>query len=150
MGRMTAVVLVAALAAPAWAQDTSAAKKSLYNRLGGEAAIKAVVGDFVTLTGSNPKVNFSRSGQYQMSDAKLTQIKDSLVAFLAQAFGGPARYSGRNMKEAHAGMKITGAEFDAMAADLKTVLEKHKVPKAELDEVMKIAASTATDIVEAK
>ena len=52
------------------------------------------------------------------------------------------------MKEAHKGMAITQAEFDALAADLQAVLEAHKVPKAEINEIMKIAASTAPDIVE--
>ena len=33
---------------------------------------------------------------------------------------------------------------------LKATLEKHKVGKVEMDEIMKIAASTAGDIVEAK
>ncbi len=134
------------MTAPAFAQP----KKSLYDRLGGEPAIKAVVEDFVALTGANPKVDFTRGGQFQMSDAKLAQLKASLAAFLTQAFGGPAKYTGRSMKAAHAGMKITQPQFDALAADLRAVLEKHKVPKAELDEVLKIAASTVPDIVEAK
>lgn len=146
--RMSLLGLVTAgLALPALA---AAPKNSLYDRLGGEAAIRAVVDDFVAVAGSNPKVNFSRSGQYQMSDAKLLQLKAALVAFLSQAFGGPAKYAGKSMKEAHAGMRITPAEFDALAADLKAVLEKHKVAKAEIDEVMKVAASTAPDIVEVK
>jgi hemoglobin len=54
------------------------------------------------------------------------------------------------MKEAHKGMAITQAEFDALAADLKAVLEANKVPGAEVNEIMKIAASTAPDIVEKK
>lgn len=144
--RILALLTAALVASPALAQP----KKSLFERLGGESAIKAVVDDFVALTGSNPKVDFTRGGQYVMSDAKLAQIKGALVSFLTQAFGGPARYSGGSMKAVHAGMRITQAQFDAMAADLQTVLRKHNVPKAELDEVMKIAASTAPDIVEVR
>jgi hemoglobin len=147
MARTLLALLAAALvASPALAQPT----KSLYDRLGGESALRTVVDDFVALTGANPKVDFTRGGQYRMSDAKLLQLKESLVAFLTQAFGGPARYAGGSMKAVHAGMRITQAQFDAMAADLRLVLEKHRVPKAEIDEVMKIAASTAPDIVEVK
>jgi hemoglobin len=144
--KVLALLTAALLASPALAQP----KKSLFERLGGERAIKTVVDDFVALTGANPKVDFTRGGRYQMSDAKLLQLKGSLVGFLTQAFGGPARYTGGSMKSVHAGMKITRAQFDAMAADLQAVLEKHGVPKAELEEVMKIAASTAPDIVEAQ
>ena len=106
--------------APWWRPPALAGpKKSLYERLGGETAIKTVVDDFVALTGANPKVDFTRGGQYQMSDAKLLQLKGSLVAFLTQAFGGPAGYAGGNMRAVHAGMRITRAQFDAMAADLQ-------------------------------
>jgi hemoglobin len=144
--KILALLAASLLTAPVFAQPG----KSLYERLGGASAIKVVVDDFVALTGSNPKVDFTRGGRYQMSDAKLLQLKGALVDFMAQAFGGPAKYQGGSMKAVHAGMKVTQAQFNAMAGDLQSVLEKHKVPKAELDEVMKIAASTAPDIVEVK
>ena len=54
------------------------------------------------------------------------------------------------MKAAHKGMAITDAEFDALAGDLITVLKKYKVPQAEMDELVKIVASTRPDIVEKK
>ena len=47
-------------------------------------------------------------------------------------------------------MKITDAEFDALASDLITVLKKFKVPQAEMDELVGIVASTRGDIVEVK
>jgi len=135
-------------AVPAFAQAGPA--RSLYDRLGGEPAIRVVVNDFVAVAASDPKVNFTRGGAWKVSDAAVLALKEHLVAFLSQAFGGPRKYAGRSMQEAHKGMAITQAEFDAIAADLKGVLEKHKVGKAELAEVMKIAAATAPDIVEKK
>ena len=54
------------------------------------------------------------------------------------------------MKASHQGMGITTAQFNALAGHLKATLEKHKVPKAEIGEIMAIAASTAPDIIEAK
>jgi hemoglobin len=139
------MTLLIASASPVLAQT-----KSLYERIGGQAALKVVVDDFVALTAANPKVNFTRSGKWQASDAAVATLKGHLVDFLAGAFGGPENYKGRDMKTAHAGLKITQAEFDALAGDLKTTLEKHKVGKAEIAEIMKIAASTAPDIVEVR
>ena len=54
------------------------------------------------------------------------------------------------MKEAHAGMKITDAEFDALAGHLIAVLKKYDVPQAEADELVKLVAGTRKDIVEKK
>jgi hemoglobin len=84
------------------------------------------------------------------SDAAVKTLKMHLVNFLGNAFGGPEKYTGRSMKEAHKGMAITQGEFDALAADLRSVLEANRVPNPEIAEIMKIAASTAPDIVEKK
>ena len=124
------------------------ATPSLYDRVGGEKAIRAVVDDFVAAAAADPKVDFTRGGKWQASDAWVATLKGHLVAMLGSAFGGPQKYTGRSMKVAHQGMGITAAQFDALAGHLKATLEKHKVPKAEIDEIMAIAASTAPDIVE--
>jgi hemoglobin len=139
--------LAALIPPPAVAQAKPAAK-SLYDRIGGETAIRSVVDDFVAVAAADPKVNFTRGGAWKASDSAVTTLKEHLVSFLGQAFGGLQKYSGRSMKAAHHGMGITRAEFDALAADLQGVLEKHKVGKGEVAEIMKIAASTAPDIVE--
>lgn len=141
--------VVTLLTATGFAEQATT-KKSLYERIGGEAALTKVVDDFVAKAAANPKVNFSRNGKFALSDAAVKTLKMHLVDFLGSAFGGPQKYTGRSMRESHKGMAITQAEFDALAADLRGVLEANKVPKAEIGEIMKIAASTAPDIVEKK
>ena len=126
-------------------------EKSLYERLGGEPALTAVVDDFVARTASNPKVNFTRKGTPQEWDANpenVKKLKRRLVTFIAEATGGPKKYDGKDMKSAHAGMQITSAEFDALAADLAASLDKFKVPAKEKGELMAIAASTKGAMVE--
>lgn len=132
------------------AADASGKKKSLYERLGGEPALTAVVDDFVGRAASDPKVDFTRKGaaaEWPATPENVAHLKKMLVQFIAMATGGPQQYTGRDMKSAHAGMNITDAEFNALAADLAASLDKFKVPKAEKDELMAIAASTRGDIV---
>lgn len=121
------------------------AQKSLYERLGGKPAISAVVDDFVPRTAANPKVNFFRDGKFKNID--VVKLKGHLVAFLSMATGGPKEYKGRDMKSTHTGMKITDAEFTALAGDLAASLKKLKVPEKETNELMAIAASTKSEIV---
>jgi hemoglobin len=130
------------------AQAAKPAAKPLYARLGGEKAIRAVVDDFVAAAAPDPMVDFTRGGKWQASDAAVMTLKDHLVAMLCSASGGPQKYAGRTMKVTHQGMGITSAQFQAIASHLKAALEKHKVPKTEIGEVMAIAASTASDIIE--
>jgi truncated hemoglobin YjbI len=127
--------------------------KSLYDRLGGEKAITAVVDDFVARAAKNPRVNFTRKGtgaEWLASDENIARLKKHLVQFISLATGGPKKYDGRDMKSAHKGMKITDAEFDALAGDLEASLQKFEVPRKELDELLEIVGSTRSAIVEMK
>jgi hemoglobin len=133
------------------ADQKVAVAKTLYERLGGEAAIKAVVDDFVPRAAADPKVNFTRKGtpkEWQATPENVEKLKKGLVQFIASATGGPQKYEGKPMKPAHAGMMITGAEFDALAADLVASLNKLSVPKREQDELVAIVATTKPQIVE--
>ena len=104
--------------------------KSLYERLGGEGAIKAVVDEFVGRAAGNPKVNFTRKGtdrEWEATPANVLALKNGLVNLIGQLTGGPQKYTGKDMKTVHTGMKITDAEFNALAGDLVGALDKFKV-----------------------
>jgi len=129
----------------------ASAPEALYNRLGGAKAITAVVDDFVARAASNPKVNFTRKGtsmEWQASPENVAVLKKHLVQLISKVTGGPQKYEGRDMKAAHAGMKITDEEFDAIAGDLKATLNKFKVPAKEQKELLTIVGSTRGAIVE--
>jgi hemoglobin len=124
------------------------AKKTLWDRLGGEAAVKVVVHDVVFAAIDDPKVNFTRGKK--IDPKALPGLEKSLVEFVSSVTGGPLKYTGKSMKDAHKGMMITDAEFDALGGILVAVLKNHKVPQPEIDELVKIVESTRKDIVEPK
>lgn len=126
---------------------------SLYDRLGGDRTITAVVDDFVARAAANPRVNFTRKGtakEWRPTDGNVAHLKKMMVDFISANTGGPHRYTGKQMKEVHAGMQITNAEFDAAAGDLIAALDKFKVPQKEKDELIAIVATTRKDVVEVK
>ncbi len=124
--------------------------KTLWDRLGGEANVAKVVDDFVNTAGKDPKVNFWRDPTKVPSKEEVADLKKHLVAFVSSVTGGPLKYEGKSMKEAHKGMKITSEEFDAAANDLKEVLEKDGAKADDLKAVMALVDSTRKDIVEDK
>jgi hemoglobin len=127
------------------------ASKTLFDRLGGEPAITKVVDDFVAIAATDARVNFFRKGtpnEWKPTDAQVAQFKKLLVQFIGNATGGPVKYEGRDMKTVHAGMKISAAEFGALAADLKSALTKNGVPEKEQAELLAIVSTTQKDIVE--
>jgi hemoglobin len=127
-------------------------QKSLYERLGGEASISAVVDDFVNRAAADPAVNFTRANvpgapKWDPTPENVALLKTRITQFVCMATGGPQKYEGKSMKDAHAGMKITDAEFNAIAADLTASLNKFNVPQQEQNELLAIVGTTRGDIV---
>ncbi len=126
---------------------------TVWENLGGEPNVRKVVDDFVGRAASNPKVNFFRKGvqgtsEWKPSDAQVTLLKQRLVELISSGTGGPFKYAGRPMRVAHAGMKISNAEFDALAADLDAALRAGGASDADRKAVMDFAGDTRVDIVE--
>ncbi len=122
--------------------EAPAPPKSLYERLGGGAAIKAVVDEFVANVGADARIN-----KY-FANADLEKLKEHLVNQIGQASGGPEVYTGRDMKTAHAGMGIDEAAFNALVEDLVKALDKFSVPEQEKNELLGLLGPMKGDIVE--
>ncbi len=158
VGSLKAVALAAALVfvlgvSAAQAADMMMEKKSLYERLGGEPAVTAVIDDFVNRAAGDPAVNFTRVGSggktWDATPENVAMLKKHLTQFVCSVTGGPQAYEGKDIGATHAGMKITDAEFNAIAGDLIATLDKFNVPEAEKNELLAIVGTTRGSIVEA-
>jgi hemoglobin len=125
-------------------------KNTLWDRLDGEKGVRKVVDEIVLIAAEDKKVNFFRDGKVKLDGKGVDHLKQMLVAFISENTGGPLKYTGKSMKDAHKGMMITDVEFDALVADMVTVLKKHMVADADIAELGKIVESTRKDIVEKK
>ena len=121
---------------------TANANKSLYDRLGGQDAIKAVVKDFVE---ENVAKDSRINARFANSD--IPHLEQMLTEQICQATGGPCKYTGKDMKTAHTGMKITDDEFNALVEDLKKSLDKFKVGAQEQSDLIGALAPMKPDIV---
>jgi len=138
IGALTVVVLLAAACGQAM---RAPAQKSLYDRLGGKPAITAVVDDFVGNVAADSRIN------RRFANTDIPRLKTQLVEQICEASGGPCRYTGRTMKAAHDGMRITEAEFNALVEDLVKSLDKFKVPTQEKQELLTALGGMKGDIV---
>ena len=124
--------------------DTAAqaAPRSLYDRLGGQPAITAVVDSFVAIVAKDARIN----KKFAKSD--VARVKKMLVDQVCAQTGGPCTYSGLSMKDAHRNMGVTEGEFNALVEDLVTTLNAFNVPKPEQDELLNALGTMKGDIVE--
>ena len=125
--------------------------QTLYDLLGGEASIHALVDDFVARAAVDPKVNFTRQGTQRAWDAtaeNVEKLKKHLTQFLCFVTGGPQTYEGRDVHEVHRGMKITNAEFNAFKEDFRASLVALQIAPALHNELTDILEATRAAIVE--
>jgi len=106
------------------------AQPELYERLGGQRAIVAVVDDFIGRVAADSRINL------RFANTDIPQLKSLLVEFVCMATGGPCHYAGRDMETSHAGMELVDDEFNALVEDLAATLDKFKVPAKEKNELL--------------
>lgn len=122
-------------------------ERSVYDRLGGLMPISVVVSDFIDAMVPDPFLNQNPAINEARKRVPAPYLKYQVTALVCQATGGPCQYTGRNMKDSHAHLNITEQEWDRMVVIFKEVLEKHKVPVPEQQELLDIVGSTKSDIV---
>ena len=114
---------------------------SVFERIGGEAAVDAAVDIFYRKVLSDDRI----SHFFDTTDMEQQHIKQK--AFLSMAFGGPNAYSGLDMREAHKGMNLTEEHFTAVAEALVGTLNDLDVPQTDIDEIVDIAVSVKDDVL---
>ena len=114
---------------------------SLYSRIGGQAAIVAVVDQLAVNIAADHRI----SGLF--ADTDMAAFKAKLVDQVCMMSGGPCRYGGPGMHAAHAGRHISDADFDAFMADLVAALDHFNVPASEKAELLALLAPMRRDIV---
>jgi len=125
-------------------EEQTTAAPSLYEQLGGEAAVNAAVDIFYRKVLSDYRINRF----FDNSDMEKQMAKQR--AFLTMAFGGPNNYTGTDMRTAHARlvkMGLNDSHFDAVAEHLSATLQELNVPENLIAQVMAIAGSTRNDVL---
>ena len=136
-----ALALTLAATGRAAAQEAPPATPTLYERVGGMPAIRAVVDDAIVNISADERIN----GRF--GNATAPNLARNLAELLCERTGGPCKYTGRDMASAHDGMYIRDAEFDALVEDLAKSIDKFHVPARERAELMALFGKMRNAIV---
>lgn len=119
--------------------------KTLYEKIGGEAAVDAAVEKFYAKVLADERINYFFTGvdmKKQSSHQKM---------FLTYAFGGLPNYSGKSMRKAHQHLVeekgLNDTHFDAVIENLGATLKELGVADDLIQEVAEIGESTRNDIL---
>ena|SRR5205814_198828 len=118
---------------------------TLYHQLGGYDVIAAFIDETYKMLRNDPR--FSRFSTRSIDSQK--RARQLLVDQICQLAGGPCLYIGRDMKTAHAGLRITAAEWEISIEYTQQAMKNQGIGEREMTEVIAIFEQYRTDIVEA-
>jgi hemoglobin len=123
------------------------AQPSLYERLGVLRGITVVTDDFIDRLVANKTLNQNPAIDAGRTHSPAPYLKFQVSLLVCEVTGGPCKYTGLAMKDAHAHLNISEKEWGIMAAEFKKSLDKFKVPAAEQNALFEIVGKTKPDIV---
>ena len=117
---------------------------SLYERLGGEAAVNAAVDLFYSKVLDDYRINRF------FDNMDMSKQAAHLKAFMSLAFGGPNAYEGRSLREGHARLVKKGlndSHFDAVMEHLGATLTELNVPAELIAEAAALVESVRGEVL---
>lgn len=114
---------------------------SLYERIGGKAALHAAVDLFYVKVLADDRVSFF------FDDINMSRQIAKQKEFLAAALGGPEPWAGKDMRQAHKNLDLKEEDFSAISENLLATLQELKLDKELITEVMTVVASTKDDVL---
>ncbi len=122
--------------------------KSLYDRLGGVKTLAVIVDEIVDVTYKNEVIMSNPKVKEAFAKTPAALQKFQVTLFLCELTGGPYKYSGKAIPDAHKGLGITEEQFGALGGQLKELMNKHKVPEKEQQELIDAVGKYKGSVVE--
>jgi hemoglobin len=114
---------------------------SIYDEIGGHAAVAAAVDDFYVRVLADPVL----APYFVTTDMR--RLKAHMRAFLASAIGGAEIYAGRDMRSAHAHLNVTHEAFDRVVDQLVATLDGLGVPERHVEAIGATLAPLRAQVV---
>jgi hemoglobin len=117
---------------------------SIYQEIGGEAAVDAAVAIFYKKILKDKRINDF------FKDIDMKQQIAKQKSFLTMLFGGPSEYTGKDLKAGHAHLVKRGLNsdhFEAVIEHLTSTLEDLKVPNKIIEQIITTASSAKNDVL---
>ncbi len=126
-------------------RQSESASHSLYSRLGGYDVIAAVADDFLAWGWADKQLGRFFVGH---SEGSFKELRQHVVNLLCELTGGSCVYTGRDMKSAHKGLRITESDWKIADGLFVAALKKHQVGIKEQTEFMQIIRDMKGQIIE--
>jgi hemoglobin len=154
--RKVCLALAAVLLVPLWVASASCADQrpapkgpSLYERVGGINNIAVLIDDVIERSYVNEVFKANPLIEEAHKRYPKAAYKYNATSLACMVMGGPQKYTGRSLKDAHQHLLVTEAEWQELIKVFKESMNSFKVPQKEQDEILGIIESTKGDVLAA-
>jgi hemoglobin len=113
---------------------------TIYEEIGGEVAIDALVEVFYRIVLADSRINEF------FTNVDMNKQKRMQKSFMNHVFGEKP-YRGRSMRVAHANLNLKDEHFNAVADDLIQAMKELNLTQSQIDQVMAVVATTRSDVL---
>ncbi len=131
-------------------QEMATSEPSLYERVGGINNIAVLIDDVIERSYVHPV--FVNHPEIHAAHLKFPKAvyKFNATCLASMAMGGPHKYYGRSIADAHQHLDINEKEWNALIQIFNDSMDAFKVPDRERAEVIAILESSKSDVIAKK
>lgn len=149
----SAIVATAAAAQPGKSPNSRECKKDkgLFDRLGGFFGIAAVVNNFSDAILKNEVLNQNpllAAWNQNEAATRLPGLKFLRTMWIASMVGGPIKYTGLPLEQAHYRFNMTPTEFGEVGKEIVKALQAAGVAQADIDQAVCIYQTSMDEVVD--
>lgn len=146
------IIAAAAVVAPDKGPNSSECRKDkgLFDRLGGFFGIAAVVDRFSDAILVNPVLNQNPAlAEWNRTQAptRLPGLKFMRTMWVASMVGGPVKFTGLPLEQAHDRFDLTATQFNEVGKEIVKALQFFNVAQADIDQLVCIYGTSMSEVV---
>lgn len=112
-----------------------------YQELGGKEGVEKIVDNFIN------EISFDKNIVKFFEGTDINRLREKLIEQFCHESGGPCEYTGDSMKDVHAGMQITKAEFNRVVELLQAAMDDAGTPQTAQNRLIRSLAPMRPDII---
>ena len=117
------------------------ASPTLYDALGGDPGVSAIVKGTLDYTLADPRI------AHTFENSNVERVEGLLIEQICDLTGGPCDYSGQSMERSHRGLELTTLHFNALVENMQRAMRDNAVPYRTQNRLIAILAPMHRDIV---
>ena len=129
------------LATAAALSSSPAAATTLYEDLGGNAGLTAIISDAIDAAVADPRT------ANKFDNINVARLKQRITEQVCELAGGPCHFVGISMKGAHAYLQLEDRHFNALVEDLQDTMDRLGIPFRTQNRLLALLAPMRRDIV---